>query len=81
MKADPRGLGRTSDDLVAEFDALTRTTAERAAKVIHEGVDAGKARILIGADAYFIDAVTRITPTHYYRVLDRITALAARAAR
>jgi len=81
MKADPRGLGRTSDDLVAEFDALTRTTAERAAKVIHEGVDAGKARILIGADAYFIDAITRITPTHYYRVLDRITALAARGAR
>lgn len=81
MKADPRGLGRSSADLVAEFDVLTRTTAERAAKVIHEGVDAGKARILIGADAHFIDVITRITPTHYYRVLDRITALASRSAR
>ncbi len=48
MKADPRGLGRSSSDLVAEFDALTRTTPERAAAIIHAGVDAGKARILVG---------------------------------
>jgi NAD(P)-dependent dehydrogenase (short-subunit alcohol dehydrogenase family) len=80
MKADPRGLGRSSDDLVAEFDVLTRTTAERAAEIIHAGVDAGRARILIGADARMIDLITRLTPTHYYRVLERVTELAARGA-
>jgi NAD(P)-dependent dehydrogenase (short-subunit alcohol dehydrogenase family) len=80
MKADPRGLGRSSSDLVAEFDALTRTTAEKAAAIMHRGVDAGKARILIGPDAYLFDALTRITPTHYYRVLDRVMAVASRRA-
>ncbi|MCW2991676.1 MAG: short-chain dehydrogenase/reductase [Solirubrobacterales bacterium] len=78
MKADPRGLGRSSADLIAEFDALTRTTPERAAAIIHKGVDAGKARILVGADAYVIDALTRLTPTHYYTALERLTDLASR---
>lgn len=78
IKADVRGLGRSSTELVAEFDALTRTTPERAAEIIHAGVDAGRARILVGADAYVIDALTRITPTHYYGVLERITTRAAR---
>jgi NAD(P)-dependent dehydrogenase (short-subunit alcohol dehydrogenase family) len=80
MNADPRGLGRSRDELVAEFDALTRTSPERAAKVIHRGVDGGRARILIGADAHLFDALTRITPTHYYEVLERVVALADRRA-
>jgi NAD(P)-dependent dehydrogenase (short-subunit alcohol dehydrogenase family) len=80
MKADPRGLGRSRDELVAEFETLSRTTPERAAAVIHKGVDAGKARILIGADAYLFDALTRITPTHYYGVLDRLIGLLDRRA-
>src|SRR3954454_23081939 len=78
MYADARGLGRSRDEMVAEFDRLTRTTPERAAAIIHKGVDAGKARILIGADAYLFDALTRITPTHYYGVLERIIGLSER---
>jgi len=78
MYADARGLDRTADEMAAEFERLTRTTPERAAKTIHRGVDAGKARILIGADAYLFDALTRITPTHYYSVLNRIVDRAAR---
>lgn len=81
LKADARGLNRSADEMVAEFDRLTRTTPERAAAIIHKGVDAGKARILIGADAYLFDALTRITPTHYYRVLDRVVTLADRRAK
>jgi NAD(P)-dependent dehydrogenase (short-subunit alcohol dehydrogenase family) len=81
MKADPRGLGRSEGDLVAEFDALTRTTPEKAAAIIHKGVDAGKARILVGPDAYLFDAMVRITPTHYYRVLDRLMEIAVRTGR
>jgi NADP-dependent 3-hydroxy acid dehydrogenase YdfG len=79
MKADPRGLGRDRDALVAEFDAITRTTSEQAAAIIHKGVDAGKGRILVGADAHLFDAITRITPTHYYRVLDAVMRVASRA--
>ena len=78
LYADARGLGRSATEMADEFDRLTRTTPERAAAVIHKGVDAGKARILIGADAYMFDALTRITPTHYYGVLERMMELAAR---
>src|SRR5579859_4884805 len=66
---DPLGLGRGRDEMVREFDAAVRTSPERAAEVIHRGVDAGKARILIGADAYLFDFVARLAPTHYFRVL------------
>src|SRR4051812_12673047 len=76
MKADPLGEGRTQDELVREFEQVTRTTPEKAAETIHKGVDAGKARILIGGDAYMFDALTRITPTHYYTVLEGVMKLA-----
>jgi hypothetical protein len=36
------------------------------------GVEAGKARILVGPDAYVFDILTRLAPTHYYDVLDRL---------
>jgi len=49
--------------------------------VIHRGVDAGRARILIGADARLYDLVTRITPTHYWKVLGKIEELAEKGAR
>jgi NADP-dependent 3-hydroxy acid dehydrogenase YdfG len=78
---DPRGLGRTQEEMAAEFEDMVRTTPERAAEVIHRGVDAGKARILIGADARLFDLVTRITPTHYWTVLGKLEALAERGAR
>jgi NADP-dependent 3-hydroxy acid dehydrogenase YdfG len=77
---DPSGLGRSQEEQAAEFEAMVRTTPERAAEVIHRGVDAGKARILIGGDARLFDLVTRITPTHYWSVLGKIEELAAKAA-
>ena len=69
MHSDPMGLGRSKDEMADEFEALVRTSPERAAEVIHKGVDAGKARILIGPDARVFDWLTRLTPTHYYTVL------------
>ena len=80
VRADPRGLGRTPTQLAADFEAIARTTPRRAAEIIHTGVDAGKARILVGPDAYLFDILTRVTPTHYWRVLDRVERLAARGA-
>ncbi|MBN1529501.1 MAG: SDR family NAD(P)-dependent oxidoreductase [Thermoleophilaceae bacterium] len=80
LHSDPKGLGRTRDQIADEFEALVRTTPERAAEVIHRGVDAGKARILVGPDAYVFDALTRLTPTHYWSVLNRLEAVASRRA-
>jgi NAD(P)-dependent dehydrogenase (short-subunit alcohol dehydrogenase family) len=78
LHEDPRGENRSAEEIAREFDALVRTTPERAAEIIHRGVDAGKARILVGPDAYVFDALARIAPTNYWRVLERLERLAAR---
>jgi NAD(P)-dependent dehydrogenase (short-subunit alcohol dehydrogenase family) len=80
MRSDPRGLGRSGEQMATDFEAMTRTNPDRAAEIIHRGVDAGKARILVGADAYLFDALVRIAPTHYYAVLDRLVQRATRAS-
>jgi NADP-dependent 3-hydroxy acid dehydrogenase YdfG len=78
---DPLGMGRDRDQVVREFDAAVRTPPERAAEVIHRGVDAGKARILIGPDAYVFDFLARLAPTHYFKVLGPLERLASRRAK
>ena len=69
VRKDPTGQGRTREQMAAEFEALLRTTPDRAAEIICRGVDRGKARILVGPDAYVFDALARVTPTHYYDVM------------
>ncbi|MBB4905226.1 SDR family NAD(P)-dependent oxidoreductase [Actinophytocola algeriensis] len=81
VRRDPEGRGRTKEQMAAQFEAITMTSPDKAAAVIHSGVEKGKARILVGPDAYVFDALTRITPTHYYSVLARVQSrLRARAA-
>jgi NAD(P)-dependent dehydrogenase (short-subunit alcohol dehydrogenase family) len=80
MHTDVRD-GRSQEEHAAAFEARARTTPERAAEIIHIGVDRGKARILVGPDAHFVDALARITPTHTVRVLEGLERLAARRAR
>jgi NAD(P)-dependent dehydrogenase (short-subunit alcohol dehydrogenase family) len=65
MRTDPEGLGRTKEQLAAQFEAVTMTSPEKAAAVIHRGVERGKARILVGPDAYAFDVLARIAPAHY----------------
>ena len=72
MRRDPSGLGRTKDEMAAQFEAITMTSPDKAAEIIQRGVDHGKARILVGPDAYLFDALARITPTHYYSVMSRV---------
>jgi NADP-dependent 3-hydroxy acid dehydrogenase YdfG len=72
VKKDPTGQGRTREQMAAEFEALLRTTPDRAAEIICRGVDRGKARILVGPDAYVFDALARVAPTHYYDVMERL---------
>ena len=81
VRRDPSGLGRSADELADEFEAMVQTTPEQAARVIHKGVDAGKSRILIGADAHLYDVVTRLAPTRYWTVLGQVERLAARSVR
>jgi NADP-dependent 3-hydroxy acid dehydrogenase YdfG len=81
IRKDPEGLGRTKEQLAAQFEAATMTSPDKAARVIHSGVERGRARILVGPDAYVVDALARITPAHYYAVIDRVQSrLRARRA-
>jgi NAD(P)-dependent dehydrogenase (short-subunit alcohol dehydrogenase family) len=72
VRTDPEGLGRTREQMAAQFEAATMTSPEKAAAIIHRGVERGKARILVGPDAYLFDALARIAPTHYYAVISRL---------
>jgi NADP-dependent 3-hydroxy acid dehydrogenase YdfG len=72
IRKDPDGLGRSKEQMVAEFAAITMTQPEKAAAIIHRGVEAGKARILVGPDAYLFDVLGRLAPTHYYDLLSQV---------
>ena len=74
----PFGDELDKEQAAAHFDSIARTTPERAARVIHEGVKAGKSRILVGPDAYLLDALVRIAPTRYFDVVARLEALTSR---
>lgn len=77
MRQDPADRGRDHEEIAREFERVARTTPERAATIIHRGVEKGKARILVGPDAYVFDLLARGAPTRYYDVM----ALVERAAR
>ena len=71
VRKDPDGLGRSREQMAADFEAITMTTPDKAAEIICRGVERGKARILVGPDAYVFDALARVAPTHYYDVMAR----------
>lgn len=60
--------GADKDSLIKLFDRAAITSAEKAAEVIINGVKRNRARVLIGPDAYLIEAITRIGGTRYIRI-------------
>ena len=80
IRKDPDGLGRSHEQMAADFEAITMTTPDKAAEIICHGVERGKARILVGPDAYMFDALARVAPTHYYDVMARFERLRTRAS-
>ncbi|MFD1048458.1 SDR family NAD(P)-dependent oxidoreductase, partial [Kibdelosporangium lantanae] len=80
MREDPEGRDRSPDEIAASFDTIAVTAPDKAARVIHEGVERGKVRILVGPDAYVFDVLARVAPTHYYDVMERfVTKLRSRS--
>lgn len=65
---DKAGAGIYQESMV-RFDRVARTDPETAAKKILRGVERGKARILIGADAYFVDIWQRLKPESYWNLI------------
>ena len=75
LRSDARGREVTRERAVAQFDSLAFTSPERAAKIIHRGVAAGRSRVLIGPDAHVFDVLGRAMPTNYFRVLRLLESL------
>jgi NAD(P)-dependent dehydrogenase (short-subunit alcohol dehydrogenase family) len=74
--------GRPTDTRTAaqNFEKMARTTAEAAATAIIGAILKEQPRLLIGTDAYFIDAIARLFPSGYDRVVEGVTKLAAKRA-
>lgn len=66
-------LGASRDDVGEVFDRLARTTPDKAARKILEGVRKDRRRVLVGADAVAIDLVSRLPARLYQGVLVRGT--------
>jgi short-subunit dehydrogenase len=56
---------------VKAFEAALTTSPETAARVIIDGVERGKARVLIGTDAYAIDTLSRLAPVRAWSLIER----------
>ncbi|HEU4658364.1 MAG TPA: SDR family oxidoreductase [Capillimicrobium sp.] len=78
FRSDHQGRHADRDSLAREFAAMARTTPERAAEIIHTGVERGRSRILVGPDAYLFDGLARLAPTRYYDVIERLEPLVRR---
>jgi NADP-dependent 3-hydroxy acid dehydrogenase YdfG len=60
--------GATTSDMHRRFHQITLTTPEKAATIILRGVERNRPRILVGPDAYLIDALPRVLGPLYQRV-------------
>ena len=65
--------GLDKNALAEAFDTkLARTSPERAAQIILDGVAKNRARVLVGADAKILDAIVRITGSGYQRLFSTV---------
>jgi NAD(P)-dependent dehydrogenase (short-subunit alcohol dehydrogenase family) len=62
------GAGLRQESL-SRFEKVARTDAQTAAAKILRGVEQNRARVLIGADAYFVDIWQRLKPASYWNFL------------
>ncbi len=63
-------VGRHDAAALSEFfdKRLARTSADRAARVIVKGARKGKAKVLVGPDAYALDLLARVSGSAYQRL-------------
>lgn len=68
-KGVERMTGVSQEQSVQDFEKMFRTTPEDAASTILKGVRNNKRRVLIGSDAIAIDAMQRLLPTSYQKLV------------
>ncbi|AKC40847.1 short-chain alcohol dehydrogenase [Mycolicibacterium phlei] len=63
-------LGNTDPELFhRNFTAMARTSPEKAAEVIHKGIERGRARVLVGPDAHLLNMIGTALPVHYFSLV------------
>jgi short-subunit dehydrogenase len=55
-----------------EANRLLKMPAATAGEIIVRGIEAGKARVLVGSDARAVALIERLAPVSYWRALDRL---------
>ena len=65
---DPEAETRRQEAIMM-FEKFTMTQPEKAARIILKGVAKGKARILVGPDAVYMDIIRRLFPSNYMRFM------------
>jgi len=65
-------LASSKSKLDANFKKMARTSPDRAAVVILAAVRRNARRVLVGPDAYLIDAVQRLAPSAYQQIVKRL---------
>jgi NAD(P)-dependent dehydrogenase (short-subunit alcohol dehydrogenase family) len=68
-KPGERTRANLHQESLVRFERVARTDPDVAAAKILRGVERGKARILIGADAYFVDIWQRLKPESYWNLI------------
>jgi NADP-dependent 3-hydroxy acid dehydrogenase YdfG len=69
--------GNTDHDAMSrEFAKIARTSPAKAAETIHQGVERGRDRILIGPDAVLVSLLTRVAPVRYFDAFKQLERLA-----
>jgi hypothetical protein len=58
-----------------DFARVARLSPAKAAKIIVRGVERGKGRVLVGADAHAVDVLQRLVPVRYFDVVERLGSL------
>jgi hypothetical protein len=61
----------SSNELGNRFEQLARTSPAAAAQRIVRGIERNEPRILIGADARYLDIIQRLRPATYWPLLAR----------
>ncbi|MBH1971499.1 SDR family oxidoreductase [Moraxellaceae bacterium AER2_44_116] len=69
MNDSIRSVGLDPSTSTKNFEKMFRTTPAEAANVILNAVQKDSRRVLIGGDAYVIDAMQRLLPTSYQRLV------------
>ena len=66
---------RHPEELAEQFENAVRTTPERAAEIIINGIVKRKPRVLVGPDAVLLDLMVRLLPVRYQNVMGLLSKL------